>query len=261
MFENSYKTNWVNTSNLEKPKRKLNIEELDGIFPQDKFDVTFYLFESYAIPNFHVETRDVDMVFSINDGNFIRHASEPKSMEDANYIFNNFMKWYDESKRNKCINAWFYIQYEFHNYFYNHRKNEEFPIQLTCMGPSFWINLRSIDKVKSKENLLDKVGPFLPNQFDITVYDMDEGTPRFHVENMNVDLVFSIENGSFIFKNGKTFNEDTEKYVLENISEWYLKNKNRLENAWIYSHSGFSSPQEELDFRNILWSQISQMRS
>jgi hypothetical protein len=237
MFENEYRTVWVNERESDKAKRKLNIEEVSGIFPQDKFDVTFYCFDDNKIPNFHIENNHIDMVFGIETGNFMSHATEPTDMTLVDYVLSNFKTWYDTNHKEHCMNTWFYINYEYKRYFDLHNKFEELPWQLTNMDHRMkWLNKRSIDKTKSKINVLDNFGPFPNDKFDCTVHCKENGTPRFHIENMDIDLVFDIENGTLLFRNDETVNEETENFVLGNVKNWHEQHKEQLQYTWEGTH-------------------------
>lgn len=233
MFENSYKTTWVNTRRANKSKRKLNIKELDGIFPQDKFDVTFYIYDLSKEPIFHIETNEIDMVFSIAKGEFLRHESLPLDDMQVDYVLSNFNKWYGENRKRHCQYCWDYIKYEYRNFPNISNIYDSLPNNLTELSsPIIWANIRSIAECKTKFNENEVDGLFPNSNFDIVIYERDHGTPRFHVENNDIDLVFSLGTCELLYKNEETKNKEMESYVLENIHAWYLKEKDWMDGFW-----------------------------
>jgi hypothetical protein len=79
---------------------------------------------------------------------------------------------------------------------------------------SAWVNLRSSSDSKAKINVNDISGIFPNDRFDVTMYEKDNGTPRFHVESNNIDLVFSLEDCRLLYKSEDTIDEKEEEYVL-----------------------------------------------
>jgi hypothetical protein len=218
----------VNEKTVYSYRRKLNIEDINGIFPQDKFDVSFYMWDS-GVPKFHIENKSVDLVFDIYNGKYLFKGFKTKDEKDEAYILNHFDEWYTESMKGHCINAWEYFKYEYIHHFDYLKKDDEFPWQITNMDISHkWSNKRTLGNPKHILNYNDDKSPFKYGEYDVSVYELEEGEPRFHVENSNVDLVFSMEDGRFLYRSGVTKDEETEKYILSNIGKWFEDNKNML---------------------------------
>jgi hypothetical protein len=216
----------------------LNIEEIEGIFPQDKFDVAFYANECKE-PIFHIENNDIDMVFRIVDGCFLKHNLEVKDKETVAYVLENFNKWYDENKKNHCYDTWFYLMYEWIHHREFLKTYDELPFKLTNMDIRiYWANKRTAVIPKLKINNYDFEGnPFEYSKFDVTVYELTEnGDSRFHIENNEADLVFSIDDCKFLYRASQTLDKKVEDYILDNVDLWYCKRGEILKSLWESTH-------------------------
>jgi hypothetical protein len=190
-----------------------------------------------GVPKFHIENDDVDLAFDIYKGKYLFKGHETKDYEQEEYILSHFDEWYDELHKGHCMCAWEWLKLQYIRHEFHIENEGEFPEEIARFGDMFKIsNYRSVGKERAVFNAHNYSQPFPFGKFDVNIYDEEFGDPRFHIENNYADLVFSIEDGRFLYKADKTLKQDAEDYIFWNEPNWFKENKELLMHTWDSSH-------------------------